>query len=596
MGLSLKGRISLIILATALLTVLAILVMSYQILGDDLEQQIRQQQMIETNRDAEQVQHKLALRLAALMGMSSQLTNGTQLNSVAKINEKIQRHALLQSYFPDGLLVLNQQGTAIAESLFVPHRLGTNYADVPHIKQALKTRKPVISHPVIGRKTGMPLISFVNPILGDDGQLLGILIGVINLSKASLLPQQRLAAAQQRGVEFKIIDAQSLTFIYNGTHPEKGIQPLPPPLANPLVDAALSGFNVGVVEKGEQRWVYANTHLNQLGWVFVRAVPYEQAIGPAKALLLDFASISILMGAILALAAFGLAWSAMRPLATMTQQIRTMSSQSTNNSPLPETGVREVAQLAQAFNQLVAERKALSAVKDDFVAVISHELRTPLTSINGALKLMHSGVTGPLPEKADELTVLALRNGERLQHIINDLLDINKLSAGKMQLAIEPCCITELVDEAIAANQPMAQEYQVQLRAQANQPYYAETDLFRFRQVLDNLLSNAIKFSPKQAVVTATTELTPCGRLRVSDQGSGIPAAFRDSLFERFAQAECGTMRANKGTGLGLTISKELITLMGGQIGFYNDKGAHLWVELPLRLDHTRKSEGQSDV
>lgn len=329
--------------------------------------------------------------------------------------------------------------------------------------------------------------------------------------------------------------------------------------------------------------MFATTYLDQLGWVFVRAVPYEQAIAPAKSFFLRFAGISMLIGLVLALTAFWLVWSAMRPLETMTRQIRTMAGQA-GDHPLRETGVSEVARLAQAFNRLTTERNALSEVKNEFVAVISHELRTPLTSINGALKLVQSGVAGKLPEKACKLTSIALRNGERLQMIINDLLDFNKLSAGKMELSPVSCSISALVDDAVLGNQPMADSYQVQLRCQMETTLIACLDPLRLRQILDNLISNAIKFSPAKGWVTIRAEHIQADRLRitVSDQGTGIPDHFKSQLFERFAQAEHGTIRASKGTGLGLTICKELVILMRGSIGFYNSGGAHLWFELPL--------------
>lgn len=584
MRLSLKGRIALIVLAAAFCTVIAVLATAYHILVGDFENQLRQRQVEETVRAAEQVEHTLALRMNALSSVTPQLSNGLNLSSVTALTTQLERQTHLKSYFPGGLVVMDNQGTAIAESSFIPNRLGTNYADRPHFKKLMATRQPVISHPVIGRTTGAPLISFLSPIMSDDGDLLGILSGVINLAKTSILPRRRLASALRDGIQFKIIDTHNQVYVYNGTQLESELRPLPPPLADPLVDAALSGLYVGVTKEHQQQWVFATTYLDQLDWVFVRAVPYEQAIAPAKSFFLRFAGISMLIGLVLALTAFWLVWSAMRPLECMTRQIRTMTRQADDNQPLSETGVSEVARLAQAFNRLTAERKALSEVKNDFVAVISHELRTPLTSINGALKLVQSGVVGNLPDKADELISLALRNGERLQMIINDLLDFNKLNAGKMELCPVSCSISELVDDAVLGNQPMADSYQVQLRCQMETTLTARLDPLRLRQILDNLISNAIKFSPAKGWVTIRAERIQADRLRitVSDQGAGIPDDFKGLLFERFAQAEHGTMRASKGTGLGLTICKELVMLMQGRIGFYNSGGAHLWLELPL--------------
>ncbi|MGO4998718.1 sensor histidine kinase [Oceanisphaera sp. W20_SRM_FM3] len=590
MRVSLKGRIALIILVATLVTILAVLLTGYHMLVKDTERQLREHQMAVTERAAEQVEHLLTLRLNTLAHISVQLSNGKRLHSAPELNRELARQRRLNGYdmFPDGIVVLDKNAVAQAESLFAAGRVGTNYANLPHIQQVLQSKQLVISQPLIDLVTGQPLISMLQPILSDDGELQGILLGVINLTHASLLPEQSVGQARREGTQFKIIDTHNQLYIYNGEHTEQltELKPLPKPLVDPLVDAAFSGFTVGIAGQGPKKWVFANTRLDTLGWVFVSAVPYGQAIAPAKAFFLRFAGISLAVGVLLSTLAFWLVWAAIRPLETMTQQIRDMTRQAGDSMPLSETGVSEVASLAQAFNQLTNERKALSEVKDDFVAVISHELRTPLTSINGALKLLGSGLIGPLPEKAAQLAGLALRNGERLQLIINDLLDFSKLSCGKMTLTPISLELGELIAEAITANQVMASQYQVQTRMRVIKPLAACLDPLRVRQILDNLISNAIKFSPLQGRVTVHAERLSSGMLRicVSDQGPGIPADFAPQLFERFVQAEHGTMRASQGTGLGLAICKDLVSLMQGEIGFYNEGGAHVWLELPSTL------------
>lgn len=590
MRLSLKSRIALIILAAALTTILAVLFTGYQMLVTSTEQQLRARQMTVTARAAEQVEHLLALRLNTLEHIGVQLSNGQRLDSVTDLNRELIRQRQMNGHlmFPDGLVVLDNQGVALAESSFLAGRIGTDYSNREHIQQVLQHKRRVISSPIIGRTSGQPLITMLQPITTDSGDLLGILIGVINLSHGSLLPEQSVSQASREGVRFKIIDTHNQLYVYNGMRQQQAaeLESLPAPLMDPLVDAAFTGFVTGIAQQGEKKWLFANTRLESLDWVFVSAVPYDRAIAPAKAFFVRFASISLALGVILSSLAFWLVWVAIRPLETMTQQIRQMTANASDNLPLPEGGVSEVARLAQAFNQLTQERSALSVVKDDFVAVISHELRTPLTAINGALKLLGSGLWGPLPEKVEDLNRLALRNGERLQLIINDLLDFSKLSCGKLTLAPMRLDINDIIAEAIAANQPLATHHQVRLRMQTSPSLTAYLDPLRLRQILDNLLSNAIKFSAPQGWVTVYAENIGSDslRIRVSDQGLGVPSDFISQLFDRFAQAEHGTMRASQGTGLGLTICKDLVNLMAGEIGFYNDNGAHFWFELPLGL------------
>lgn len=588
MHLSLKGRIALIILVAASMAILAVLLTGYHMLVNDTERQLRDKQVMVTARAVEQVEHLLALRNSTLAHISVQLSDGQQLHDVPSLYRELARQRLINGFvmFPDGIVVLDKHGVAQAESHWMAGRVGSNFSDRDYVQQVINSKQSVVSPPIIGRMTGQPLIGILHPILSDDGELLGMLMGVINLTHASLLPAQSVKQARREGVQFKIIDTHNQLYVYNGGHPEPlaDLEPLPEPLADPLVDAAFSGFSAGITEHGEPAWLFANSRLDSLGWVFISAVRYGQAIAPAKAFFVRFALISLGLGGLLSVLAFSLVWTAIRPLDAMTQQIRHMTANADDNLPLPENGVAEVARLAQAFNQLTQERKALSAVKEDFVAVISHELRTPLTAINGALKLLCSGRVAPLPDKAQELANLALRNGDRLQLIICDLLDFSKLSSGKLTLTPVSVSVTTLISEAIAANQPLASQRQVQLVMQAAPSLMLYQDALRLRQVLDNLLSNAIKYSPTAGEVTLYAERLANNWLRicVSDQGAGVPEEFIGQLFDRFVQAEHGTMRASQGTGLGLTICKDLVSLMAGKIGFYNDNGAHFWFELPL--------------
>jgi signal transduction histidine kinase len=121
-------------------------------------------------------------------------------------------------------------------------------------------------------------------------------------------------------------------------------------------------------------------------------------------------------------------------------------------------------------------------------------------------------------------------------------------------------------------------------------------DPFRTRQILDNLITNAIRYSPEESTITIDASRTDDGQalLTVSDQGQGVPEDFRERLFQRFAQAERGTRRSISGTGLGLAICQELIQLMGGKIGHYNDHGAHFWITLPLAT--TRPADTEAPV
>ncbi|MBW7471465.1 ATP-binding protein [Marinobacter sp. M216] len=581
---SLGTRIALIILVGTIATVGSVLLIAYSALVDDFETILTEQQLYETRRISAEVDQRLQLKLDVLAESASMLSHGDRLHSLEDIGEQLERQRLLQSLFPDGILVFDDKATAIAETISVPGRIGTNYADRQHIKEAIETRQPVISRPIMGRTTGVPLISFVAPIETDDGDLLGFLGGTINLGETSIIPAEMLSEISNDDARFKVIDTNNFLYIEGGPTPEKGIQSLPPPGTNPLIDAALSGISFGQTQGPDgEVLIYATSHLQKLGWQFVRAVPFDWATAPAEASFGRFLGISLGIAMMIAVVSYLLSRSATTPLDRMTRKIENMVRNTSEAARLDPVGPGEVRNLALAFNRLMDERDSIAQMKEHFVSNVSHELRTPLTSINGALRLIQSGAAGDLPERAQQMNTLALRNGERLQLLISDLLDFSKLSAGQMAVTLGQEPLTPIIEAAVSGNQAMANDHQVTLTAECDPGHTVVADPHRLRQILDNFVSNAIKFSPARGNVKIRVQ--PGGdqslRIVVQDNGDGVPESFVERLFERFSQAEAGSTRSNTGTGLGLAICRELIALMHGRIGYYYDQGASFWIELP---------------
>lgn len=223
----------------------------------------------------------------------------------------------------------------------------------------------------------------------------------------------------------------------------------------------------------------------------------------------------------------------------------------------------------------ISERHRNEKLKNEFISTVSHELRTPLTSLYAALRMVNSGKLGELPLKVADLLQLAENNSKRLGRLINDLLDIEKLTAGKFQLSLEVQPIQPLVMQAIDEISSYAAQYKVILQTYfATEPLFARIDAGRFVQVVTNLLSNAIKFSPADAIVKVKMYADAAfARLEVSDLGQGIADDFKDRIFEKFAQNDAANTRQQGGTGLGLAISKELTEKMAGNIGFVSEPG-----------------------
>ncbi len=583
-SLSLGSRLALIILLGTIATVSSVLFVAYGALVEDFEDILTEQQLYETRRIASEVNQRLQLKLDMLSESASLLSQGKKLVNREEIATQLERQKLLKSLFPDGILVFDHNATAIFENSYTPGRIGTNYADRKHFQQAIETRKPVISRPIIGRTTGVPLLSFLAPIESDEGDLLGLLGGTINLGKTSIVPLAMLEEIANDEATFTIIDSENFLFIEGGVIAQNGITPLPSPGENKLIDAALSGITSGhAVGPDGRQLIYATSHLQRLGWQFVRAVPYKWATAPAKESFSHFVWISLGIALVIALVSYFLTRSALNPLDRMTRKINTMVQAPSKADRLDPGGASEVRNLAIAFNHLMDERDAISTMKDQFVSNVSHELRTPLTSINGALRLIESGATGNLPARAQAMNSLALRNGQRLQLLISDLLDFSKLSAGKMSVTLAPESLLPILESTVFDNQTMADEHNVVLTAHCNTRQKVITDPHRLRQILDNFVSNAIKFSPANGKVRVFVETGTAGstRIVVQDHGDGVPETFVERLFDRFSQADTGNTKTTAGTGLGLAICRELAALMNGHLGYYYDQGAHFWIELP---------------
>ncbi|MBT4711037.1 MAG: HAMP domain-containing histidine kinase [Alphaproteobacteria bacterium] len=242
--------------------------------------------------------------------------------------------------------------------------------------------------------------------------------------------------------------------------------------------------------------------------------------------------------------------------------------------PAVDRMATEIAR-GKAAEHDVTHLKELGRLKSEFVSTVSHELRTPLTSIKGALGLVRSGITGQLPDRLKAMLEIAYANSDRLIRLINDILDIEKIEAGKMQFTMATENLSDIVRKSISANQTYAEDRDVEFVLD-NFPAEAMVvvDKDRLSQVMANLLSNAAKFSPRGGRVGISIEPHEGSfRVSVKDQGAGIPEDFKPRIFEKFSQADSSDTRTVSGTGLGLSICKAILEHHRGDIGFSSDSG-----------------------
>ena len=235
----------------------------------------------------------------------------------------------------------------------------------------------------------------------------------------------------------------------------------------------------------------------------------------------------------------------------------------------------------------LTELKKVDKLKSEFVSTVSHELRTPLTSIKGALSLLQSDRLGVLSEGAKKIVSIAHTNTDRLVRLINDILDIEKIEAGKVDFAFKSINVAALMQGVVDANQTYAMTHGTSLRLAPVDPTLSFVgDRDRIEQVLVNLISNAVKFSAGSEAVDLNAKAE--GErvvIAVRDYGGGIPEDFKDKIFGKFAQADSSDARVQGGTGLGLAISKRIVLIHGGDIDFTSRAGEGTTFTVRLRCE-----------
>ena len=250
----------------------------------------------------------------------------------------------------------------------------------------------------------------------------------------------------------------------------------------------------------------------------------------------------------------------------------------------------EQRQAADALRSLNAKLEQASRAKSEFLANMSHELRTPLNAILGFTEMLLDGLYGDVPTELKEPLADIQTNGQHLLRLINDVLDLSKIEAGRMELSLGDYAVADVVASVRASLRSLANEKGLELVTEvAPDVSDAYGDSKRITQCLLNLVGNALKFTRQGRVVVAVNRDSEQLRFRVSDTGIGIPADQLDAIFAEFRQVDTTTTRDFGGTGLGLSITKKFVELHGGRIWVESEpgKGSTFYFTVPLRVEGT---------
>jgi len=530
----------------------------------------------------------------------------------------------IQQHSPDfaSVFVLDGSGIALANSLD-PGVVGQEFRGRDYFQGLMQSRSAYISPvPYVGAATRVPTLAIAAPIWGPRRELLGVVAGTYTLERLSqLLTPARVtgARAPDRGTDEGAVYLVSPSgVILAHTDPSRRATQVAE--ADAGARAVLAGRRGSVTwesETGERNHgVFAP--LPDIGWGLVYTHAYHSWLS-APELARGLLPALLVVLALAAVAGTLAARTLSRPILDL-QQAASRLREGEFATRLPEDRRDEMGDLAAAFNRMaatlqdlyanleakVAERTATlkatnlelaraSQVKSEFLARMSHDLRTPLNAVIGFADLLLTQQVGSLTDKQLRYLGHVANAGRHLLVLINDILDLTRVEAGKLEIHPELCHVPTILEETLALFRSQALARRITLAVEIGSPLGdLMADRIRLQQILHNLVSNAVKFTPEGGIVTVTTRQIGLElELTVRDTGVGIPPDDHQRIFEVYEQVG-STEGRQKGTGLGLAITKRLVELHGGSVRVESapGRGSTFIVRLPGATPVEAEPEG----
>ena len=604
--LSLRLKLTLGAISISIFLLLVQSFVQFYALRGELTARIDQEQFTLLSTLAEHLDEKIEERLVAL-GQSAKSIPQDKLGDLAELEKHLQGKPALLTLFDD-LYIFDAQGVLLVDWPAKPGRRMLDMSARDYIQCVRDTLKNCISQPVLGKATRQPIVVLAAPVLDAQGKLLAIAGGVINLYKPNLIGELGKRKIGESGYLYLV--SKERLFI---AHPdrERIMQPIPSASENPTLDAAIKGFEgtrEGVNSRG-LRGLFTFKRLHSTGWTLASVVPSDEVFQPIITIQRTMAGITLFLMLLITPMLWAFSRHLVHPLAqladAMRQRAATMRPRQAAE-PVVESGSTEIRTAAAAFNEFLdarntaeaaltaseAERakimenlasakeaaEAASQAKSQFLANMSHEIRTPM---NGIISTIDLALMNSLDEDSHSLIRIAHDSAETLLGILNDILDVSKIEAGKLKIVPAPFDLSGLIHDILHLMEAGINDKGLTARLDLppDLPEILNGDSLRIRQVLLNLIGNAIKFTQQGSINVVLRILSRDAQhvviaCAVSDTGIGIPADRQAAIFDAFAQADGSTTRHYGGTGLGLTISSQLVELMGGKLTVESTEGA----------------------
>lgn len=586
LNLGFSQRMILIVLGSLLLATVVITILVSRVVQNETRQVLLEQQKTISDMVVRRLSNALNERRYTLEVYTSMLHDGEKLLPLESIQKDLDNRIQLHRFFNGGLVVLNEQGVSIVDSPVVPGRVGIDFSDREHVLRVRESGKSVITRPLIGRGLNAPVFVIDAPIHTMDGRLLGFVFGVTRLSDDNLFMEISQEAFGDEA-SLLVIDPQ-LGLVVTASDQRQAMQSLPEAGIDPVIDNVLAGVEAGYAgDVSGNRLLFASSQMQEMGWVVIYTIPESVTHQSLQKLLPKIAISVVFFMLLLAVASWWMMRRQLQPLRHVVIEIDSMVAGRHAPHQLPITRDDEIGMLIGAFNRLqsrlsqhIAEVELRNRDLQRLSEVSAHHLMEPSRRLLSYSQRLRKR----LKDYPDQEVMIELDFVEQSAARLRDLIrDIQRylLAAEKREparLLNVNLLIQELLPEL---HKHYPEQYAKAVIEVATLPPIL-IDRPRIAALLYILLENSLYHSSNQQHIL----IHMSGEWReglcyyyISDNGPGVPVAYRERIFSIFERLQTGT----RGTGIGLAIARRIVESLNGKINIdqSDSGGARVILVLP---------------